>query len=80
MDPSLQRLLKSSGQAVPSGKPILEINPRHPLILKMKNETDEHTFTDLAHILFDQSVLSRGDQLENPVRFVNRLNALLSQF
>jgi molecular chaperone HtpG len=80
IDPSLQRLLKSSGQTIPSGKPILEINPQHPLIRKVKNETDEHTFTDLAHILFDQSVLSRGDQLENPIRFVNRLNTLLSQF
>lgn len=78
VDPSLQRLLKSSGQALPSGKPILEINPHHPLILKVKNETDEQTFTDLAHILFDQSVLSRGDQLENPIRFVNRLSKLLA--
>jgi molecular chaperone HtpG len=78
VDPNLQRLLKSSGQALPSGKPILEINPHHPLILKVKKETDEQTFTDLAHILFDQSVLSRGDQLENPIRFVNRLSKLLA--
>jgi molecular chaperone HtpG len=79
VDPSLQRLLKSSGQALPSGKPILEINPHHPLILKAKKEANEQIFTDLAHILFDQSVLSRGDQLESPIRFVARLNTLLSQ-
>ncbi len=79
MDPSLQRLLKSSGHAFPSGKPILEINPYHPLILKLKREGDEQKFADLAHILFDQSILSRGDQLENPIRFINRLNVLLSQ-
>jgi molecular chaperone HtpG len=79
VDPSLQRLLRSSGQALPSGKPILEINPRHPLIRRAKNERGEQTFTDLAHILFDQSVLSRGDQLESPIRFVSRLNTLLSQ-
>jgi molecular chaperone HtpG len=79
MDPSLERLLKSSGRPFPSAKPIMEINPHHPLLVKMKNEEDEQRFTDLAHILFDQSVLSRGDHLENPIRFVNRLNALLSQ-
>ena len=45
----------------------------------MNTTTDTQTFTDLAHILFDQSILSRGDQLENPIRFVSRLNALLSQ-
>jgi molecular chaperone HtpG len=80
MDPGLQRLLKSSGQSIPSGKPILEINPQHPLILRVKNEVDTQTFTDLANILFDQSVLSRGDQLDNPIRFVNRLNTLLSHY
>jgi molecular chaperone HtpG len=79
VDPSLQRLLKSSGQALPSGKPILEINPHHPLILRAKSEVNEQIFTDLAHILFDQSVISRGDQLESPIRFVTRLNTLLSQ-
>lgn len=79
MDPSLQRLLRSSGHGFPSAKPIMEVNPNHPLLIRMKNEGDEQKFSDLAHILFDQSILSRGDQLENPMRFVNRLNALLAQ-
>jgi molecular chaperone HtpG len=79
LDPTLQRLLKSSGQELPSAKPILEINPQHPLIVKMKDEKDEQKFTNFAFVLFDQSVLSLGEQLENPVRFVNRLNSLLMQ-
>lgn len=79
MDPSLQRLLQSNGQGFPQAKPILEINPDHLLIQQMKEEQDTQKLSDLASILYDQSVLSRGDQLENPVQFVNRLNSLLTR-
>jgi len=79
IDPSLQRLLKATGQALPATKPILEINPHHPIILKLQHETDEDKFSNWAYILYDQSVLSLGEQLENPIRFVNRLNELLTQ-
>ena len=79
MDPSLLRLLKAAGQKIPTMKPILEINPHHPIILKINNEADEQKFSDWANVLFDQSVLTLGEQLEDPIRFVNRLNALLSQ-
>lgn len=79
IDPGLERLLKAAGQTVPGSKPIMEINPNHPIILKMKNESEEQRFSDWSWILFDQSVLSLGEQLENPVRFVNRLNDLLAQ-
>jgi molecular chaperone HtpG len=79
IDPGLERLLKAAGQTVPASKPIMEINPNHTIILKMKNESDEQRFSDWSWILFDQSVLSLGEQLENPVQFVNRLNDLLTQ-
>jgi molecular chaperone HtpG len=79
IDPSLKRLLLSAGQTIPNDKPILEINPQHPLILKLKDETDQQRFTDWAYILFDQAVLSGGEALENPVSFVNRINNLLGQ-
>ena len=79
MDPSLLRLLKAAGQKIPTMKPILEINTHHPIILKINNEADEQKFADWASVLFDQSVLTLGEQLEDPIRFVNRLNALLSQ-
>ncbi len=78
MDPSLLRLLKASGQKLPIMKPILEINPHHPIILKVSNETDEQKFSDWAFVLFDQSTLTLGEQLDDPVAFVNRLNALLA--
>ncbi|GCE13626.1 molecular chaperone HtpG [Tengunoibacter tsumagoiensis] len=78
LDPSLKRLLQSAGQNVPEDKPILEINPQHPIVLKIKQEHNEGRFSDWANVLFDQSVLSSGEQLENPVTFVNRLNSLLT--
>ncbi|HKV57655.1 MAG TPA: molecular chaperone HtpG [Ktedonobacteraceae bacterium] len=78
MDPSLLRLLKASGQNLPTMKPILEINPHHPIILKVSNETDEQKFSDWAYVLFDQSTLTLGEQLDDPVSFVNRLNTLLA--
>ena len=79
LDPQLLRLLKSAGQPVPISKPILEINAHHAIVGKLLHEQDEQRFADWAAILYDQSVLSLGEQLENPVRFVNRLNNLLSQ-
>jgi molecular chaperone HtpG len=79
IDPTFLRLLKAAGQTVPTTKPILEINPQHPIIRKIKDERDGKRFTDWAYVLFDQSVLGLGEQLENPTRFVNRLNDLLAQ-
>ena len=79
MDPSLVRLLESAGQSIPHDKPILEINPHHPIIFKLKDESDEQRFSDWCYILFDQSVLSIGEKLDDPVNFVKRLNDLLAQ-
>jgi molecular chaperone HtpG len=79
LDPQLLRLLKAAGQSVPTTKPILEINAQHSIVRKILHEQDEQRFSDWASILYDQSVLSLGEQLENPVSFVNRLNSLLSQ-
>jgi molecular chaperone HtpG len=77
MGANLQRMLKAAGQNVPASKPILEINPHHPLVLRLKDEADETRFTDLAKVLFDQSLLAEGGQLEDPAGFVKRLNQLM---
>ena len=79
IDPSLKRLLQSAGQAVPEDKPILEVNPQHAVVIRIKNESDEQRFTDWANVLLDQAFLSSGEQLANPVSFVNHLNNLLAQ-
>jgi molecular chaperone HtpG len=77
LNANLQRMLKASGQKVPTSKPILEINPHHPLVLRLKGEADESRFGDLAAVLFDQSLLAEGGQLEDPAGFVKRLNQLM---
>ncbi len=74
---NLERLLKAAGQKVPPSKPILEINPRHPLVQRLKYEADQQRFDDWSHVLFDQALLSEGGQLEDPAGFVKRLNQLL---
>ncbi len=70
----LERLLKASGQQVAASQPILEVNPKHPLVQRMGQEQDEGRFGDWAHILFDESMLSEGAQLKDPGAFVKRLN------
>ena len=77
MSTHLERLLKEAGQAAPAVKPILEINPTHPLVSKFKDENDETRFKDWSNILFDQALLSEGGQLDDPGAFVQRLNELL---
>jgi molecular chaperone HtpG len=76
---NLQRILKSVGQKSPDWKPILEINPRHPLVQRMKADAGDPRFDDMSHVLFDQSLLAEGGQVEDPAAFVKRLNGLMLQ-
>jgi molecular chaperone HtpG len=73
----MQQLMKQAGHEMPSSKPILEINPTHPLLTRMEGETDDELFKDWASILFDQALLAEGGQLEDPAGFVHKLNALM---
>jgi len=70
---NMERIMKSLGQDVPETKPILEINPDHPLVKKLKDSVDE----DLVQVLFDQAVLSEGGQIKEPAKFVKRINKLM---
>jgi molecular chaperone HtpG len=72
---NLVRMLKAAGQKAPETKPILEINPNHPLVQRLKYE--EAKFNDWSHILFDQAMLAEGGALEDPATFVKRLNQML---
>jgi molecular chaperone HtpG len=77
MGMNLERMLKAAGQKVPGNKPILEINPQHPLVQRLKYEAEGTRFDDWSLVLFDQAVLAEGGQLEDPATFVKRLNALM---
>lgn len=73
----LEQILQATGQQVARAKPVLEINPRHPIVEKLKNEQNEERFGDWAGLIFDQALLSEGGQPEDPAGFVRRLNKLL---
>ena len=73
----MQNLMKQAGHDMPTSKPVLEINPTHPLIERMEAETDDDQFADWAAILFDQALLAEGAQLEDPAGFVSKLNKLM---
>ncbi len=75
MSMQLARMLKQAGQPVPDTKPVLEINPEHPLVKKLD---DSPHFDELAHILFDQAVLAEGGMPADPAAYVRRVNALLA--
>ncbi|MCG6900037.1 MAG: molecular chaperone HtpG [Gammaproteobacteria bacterium] len=75
----MQQMLKQAGHDVPVSKPDLEINPTHPLVSRLRDESDEVRFSSWANVLLDQAMLSEGGQLEDPVAFVNRLNDLLQE-
>lgn len=72
---NLLRMLKAAGQEAPDAKPILEINPDHPLVQRLKYE--EAKFDDWSNILFDQALLAEGGNLSDPAGFVKRLNEML---
>jgi molecular chaperone HtpG len=77
MGVQMRRIMQASGQKMPESKPILELNPEHPLVRRLDHESDEDRFAALATILFEQAQLASGDELEDPAAYVQRLNRLL---
>jgi molecular chaperone HtpG len=75
MSGNLARLLKAAGQPGPATKPILEINPRHPVVLRLR--TEDKKFDDWSAVLLDQALLAEGGQLDDPATFVKRINTLM---
>ena len=74
---NMGRLLRASGQGGPVVRPVLEINPAHPLVVRLKAVEGDTQFSDWSRLLFDQALLSEGGQLDDPAGFVRRLNELL---
>ncbi|WP_248884939.1 molecular chaperone HtpG [Acidithiobacillus acidisediminis] len=73
----MQQLLKQAGHEMPSSKPTLEINPRHPMLARIEKEADDTRFGEWSALLLDQAILAEGGQLEDPASFVARLNQLM---
>jgi len=66
---------RESPRGVTPSKPILEINAKHPVVTRLKDEVRH--FDDWANVLFDQAVLAEGGQLDDPATFVKRINQLM---
>lgn len=80
LGPQLEKLLKAAGQQVAESKPILELNPEHKIVIKLREEMpNDERFKQWTNILFDQALLAEGSQLSDPADFVNRLNQLWSE-
>jgi molecular chaperone HtpG len=74
----MNRILKQAGQSNPFATlPILEVNPKHPLIERLKDTADDAAFADLAFVLYDQAMLAEGGELDDPATFVKRVNRLI---
>ncbi|MBC8256837.1 MAG: molecular chaperone HtpG [Candidatus Marinimicrobia bacterium] len=76
----MQEIMKAMGQAGQQDiKPILEINPSHAIIIKLKDMKKSKSFDDISQLLLDQAVLLEGAKLKNPTEFVDRLNTILTE-
>jgi molecular chaperone HtpG len=74
----MSRILKQAGQTNPFAMlPVLEVNPKHPLIERLRDTSEDAAFMDLASVLYDQALLAEGGELEDPATFVRRVNALI---
>lgn len=72
----MERLLKATGQSIAETKPILEINPNHAIIAKLRDKADAATLSEWTHILYGQALLSEGSALPDPAEFVQKINKL----
>jgi molecular chaperone HtpG len=73
----LERWLRELGQEAPASKPILELNPGHPIVIKARHEEDKQRFRLWSELLLDQAVLAEGGALQDPASFVRHMNELL---
>lgn len=75
----MQRMLQAAGQAFSENKPVLEINPDHPIVQKANSESDNGQFASWTELLLNQALLAEGEQLNDPAGFVKSMNELILQ-
>ena len=76
----MQEMMRSMGQMdMPEIKPILEINPNHDIVSKLKDKTRQKSFDNIAYLLYEQALIQEGVKLEDPSGFVNRLNDVIKE-
>ena len=76
----MQEIMRSMGQGdMPNIRPILEINPDHEILKKLKTKSKGKTFENISLLLYEQALIQEGGQLENPSKFVKRLNSIIAK-
>jgi molecular chaperone HtpG len=81
-DPTMQmqHMMKAMGQKdLPEVKPILEVNPNHPIVTKLKDSGDENILEDVSFLLLEQALLAEGVELKKPADFVKRVNRMMEK-
>lgn len=79
MGAQMRKIMEAAGQKVPDAKPILEINPEHPLVQRLNNETNDDRTKELIAVIYEQARLAGGDGLKDPAAYVKRINKLLME-
>ena len=79
MSPQMQQIMQAAGQYVPKAQPVLELNPEHELVNKLKDMTDDDMFEDWVNLLYEQAQIAAGDPLDDAAGFVKRVNKLLAR-
>jgi molecular chaperone HtpG len=74
----MQRILQATGQAIPTNKPILELNSQHRSVQRLKEVQDDALLAEWTHLFLEQAILAEGGHLEDPAAFVKRMNNLLN--
>ena len=78
-DLQMQRLLRRSGRGGPMAPPVLEVNPRHPLIVALATHAaDADRVGAAAETLLDLALVQEGDLPRDPAGFARRVSALLA--
>ncbi|MCK5242223.1 molecular chaperone HtpG [bacterium] len=81
MTRQMQDLFKAMGKEAPQQKNILELNPNHSLLAKIDNlfkaDPTSEKLTDYIVLLYDQSLLTAGFKIKDPMAFSKRLTDLM---
>jgi len=82
-DPSymMSQMMAQMGNAgdIPPIKPILQINPKHEILSKLKDSADQNLINDAAHVLFDQAKIFEGMEVEDTSAFISRMNRIMTK-
>jgi molecular chaperone HtpG len=83
LSPQLEAMLRQAGQEIPGRKPILELNPEHPVLIRLGKRFEENPtdpkIVDSARLLLGQAVLAEGGQLDDPTAFAELVNKLMTE-